>query len=68
MRGEWITHHATGRFRALLRQIREDARLSQTELAAKLNKPQTFVSNPNSASGGWIFWRRWILRGCGGKP
>lgn len=33
-----------GRFRALLRKIREEAGLSQTELAQKLGKPQTFVS------------------------
>lgn len=33
-----------GRFRALLRTIREEAGLSQTALAAKLEKPQTFVS------------------------
>jgi transcriptional regulator with XRE-family HTH domain len=32
------------RFRALLRNIREEARLSQAELAAKLGRPQTFVS------------------------
>jgi len=33
-----------GRFRALLRKIREEAGLNQTELAEKLQKPQTFVS------------------------
>jgi transcriptional regulator with XRE-family HTH domain len=33
-----------GRFRALLRKIREEAGLSQTVLAEKLGKPQTFVS------------------------
>jgi transcriptional regulator with XRE-family HTH domain len=33
-----------GRFRALLRKIREEAGLSQTTLAEKLGKPQTFVS------------------------
>jgi transcriptional regulator with XRE-family HTH domain len=33
-----------GRFRALLRKIREEAGLSQTALAEKLGKPQTFVS------------------------
>jgi transcriptional regulator with XRE-family HTH domain len=33
-----------GRFRALLRKIREEAGLSQTALADKLGKPQTFVS------------------------
>ena len=33
-----------GRFRALLRKIREEASLSQTMLAQKLGKPQTFVS------------------------
>ncbi len=33
-----------GRFRALLRKVREEAKLSQTELAAKMGKPQTFVS------------------------
>jgi transcriptional regulator with XRE-family HTH domain len=33
-----------GRFRALLRKIREEAGLSQVQLAAKLGKPQTFVS------------------------
>jgi transcriptional regulator with XRE-family HTH domain len=33
-----------GRFRVLLRKIREEAGLSQTALAAKLGKPQTFVS------------------------
>ena len=33
-----------GRFRALLRQIREEAGLNQTALAQKLGKPQTFVS------------------------
>ncbi len=33
-----------GRFRALLRKIREEAGLSQMALAQKLGKPQTFVS------------------------
>jgi transcriptional regulator with XRE-family HTH domain len=33
-----------GRFRALLRQIREEAGLNQTALAHKLGKPQTFIS------------------------
>lgn len=33
-----------GRFRALLRKIREEAGLSQTALAVKLGRPQTFVS------------------------
>lgn len=33
-----------GRFRVLLRAIREEAGLSQTVLAEKLGKPQTFVS------------------------
>ena len=33
-----------GHFRALLRRIREEAGLSQTDLAKKLGKPQTFVS------------------------
>ena len=33
-----------GHFRVLLRKIREDAGLSQTALAEKLGKPQTFVS------------------------
>lgn len=33
-----------GRFRALLRKIREESGLSQTALADKLGKPQTFVS------------------------
>jgi transcriptional regulator with XRE-family HTH domain len=33
-----------GRFRALLRKIREEAGLNQTILAKKLGKPQTFVS------------------------
>jgi transcriptional regulator with XRE-family HTH domain len=33
-----------GRFRALLRKIREEAGLSQYELADKLGKPQSFVS------------------------
>ena len=33
-----------GRFRALLRQIREEAGFNQTALAQKLGKPQTFVS------------------------
>jgi len=33
-----------GRFRVLLRKIREEAGLSQTTLAEKLGKPQTFVS------------------------
>jgi transcriptional regulator with XRE-family HTH domain len=33
-----------GRFRALLRKIREEAGLSQTVLAQKLGKAQTFVS------------------------
>jgi transcriptional regulator with XRE-family HTH domain len=33
-----------GRFRALLRTVREEAGLTQTALAAKLGKPQTFVS------------------------
>jgi transcriptional regulator with XRE-family HTH domain len=33
-----------GRFRALLRKIREEAGLNQTALAEKLGKAQTFVS------------------------
>jgi transcriptional regulator with XRE-family HTH domain len=33
-----------GHFRVLLRKIREEAGLSQTDLAEKLGKPQTFVS------------------------
>jgi transcriptional regulator with XRE-family HTH domain len=33
-----------GRFRALLRSVREEAGLSQAALAVKLGKPQTFVS------------------------
>lgn len=33
-----------GRFRALLRKIREEAGLKQSDLAARLGKPQTFVS------------------------
>lgn len=33
-----------GRFRALLRRIRQEAALSQAALAQKLGKPQTFVS------------------------
>jgi transcriptional regulator with XRE-family HTH domain len=33
-----------GQFRALLRRIREEAGLSQTALAEKIGKPQTFVS------------------------
>ena len=33
-----------GHFRALLRKVREEAGLSQTVLAEKLGKPQTFVS------------------------
>jgi transcriptional regulator with XRE-family HTH domain len=33
-----------GHFRALLRKIREEAGLHQATLAAKLGKPQTFVS------------------------
>jgi transcriptional regulator with XRE-family HTH domain len=33
-----------GQFRALLRQIREEAGLNQTALAQKLGKPQTFIS------------------------
>lgn len=33
-----------GRFRALLRTIRREARLSQHALAEKLGKPQSFVS------------------------
>jgi transcriptional regulator with XRE-family HTH domain len=33
-----------GRFRALLRKIREEAHLSQSALAEKLGRPQTFVS------------------------
>jgi len=33
-----------GRFRALLRKIREESDLSQMALAQKLGKPQTFVS------------------------
>lgn len=33
-----------GRFRALLRQIRREAGLSQTRLSSKLRKSQTFVS------------------------
>jgi len=32
------------RFRALLRRIREEAGLSQAELAKRLRRPQTFVS------------------------
>jgi transcriptional regulator with XRE-family HTH domain len=35
---------AYGRFRALLRRIREEAALSQSALAEKLGRPQTFVS------------------------
>lgn len=33
-----------GRFRALLRKIREEAGLNQVSLAAKLGRSQTFVS------------------------
>lgn len=33
-----------GRFRALLRKVREEAGLSQTVLAKRLGKTQTFVS------------------------
>lgn len=33
-----------GRFRALLRKIREESGLSQVALADKLGKPQTFIS------------------------
>jgi len=33
------------RLRSLLRQLRVNARLKQVELAAKLRKPQSFVSN-----------------------
>lgn len=33
-----------GRFRALLRQVRVDAGLTQVELAEKLGKPQSYVS------------------------
>ena len=33
-----------GRFRALLRKIREESGLSQAALAEKLGKPQTFIS------------------------
>lgn len=33
-----------GHFRALLRQIREEAGMNQMSLAAKLGKPQTFIS------------------------
>lgn len=33
-----------GRFRALLRQIREEAGFNQVALAQKLGKPQTYVS------------------------
>ncbi len=33
-----------GLFRALLRSLREEAGLSQMALAARLDKPQTFVS------------------------
>lgn len=33
-----------GLFRSLLREIREEASLSQMELSQKLKKPQTFVS------------------------
>lgn len=33
-----------GRFRALLRKVREEAGLSQEVLAKKLKRPQTFVS------------------------
>ena len=33
-----------GRFRALLRKIREESGLSQAALARKLGKPQTFIS------------------------
>ena len=32
------------RLRATLRKVREEASLTQSELAAKLKKPQTFVS------------------------
>lgn len=34
----------SSRFRELLRQIRLDAGLTQTELAERLGKPQSFVS------------------------
>lgn len=35
---------AYGRFRALLKQLRESKRLSQAELAARLKAPQSYVS------------------------
>jgi len=39
---DYSPHYA--RFRALLRRMREEAGLTQSQLAAKLGKPQTFVS------------------------
>ena len=33
-----------GQFRRLLRQVREEAGLTQTQLAEKLDTPQSFVS------------------------
>jgi transcriptional regulator with XRE-family HTH domain len=33
------------RFRSLLRQARQDAGLTQVELAQRLNQPQNFISN-----------------------
>jgi transcriptional regulator with XRE-family HTH domain len=39
---KFSTQH--GHYRALLRKIREEAGLTQTALAEKLGRPQTFVS------------------------
>ncbi len=36
------------RFRQLLRELRRQAGLSQTELAERLNRPQSFVSKAES--------------------
>ena len=43
---QWRVNYSPryGQFRALLREIREEAGLTQVELSQKLGKPQSFVS------------------------
>jgi len=50
-----------GRFRAVLHKIRLEARLSQTELAAKLGKPQLFVSRSELGERRIDFLEPWIF-------